>query len=84
MQDLIQIYSILTGFDLFIRQKSIFDLTIKINNKMNELEKEYNELQNMYNYFTINSIFGSVTTYAKIRSYTTKKQLYQEVKNLHN
>ena len=51
---------------------------------MNELEKEYNELQTMYNYFTINSIFGNVTTYAKIRSYTTKKQLYQEVKNLHN
>ena len=51
---------------------------------MNELEKEYNELQNMYNYFTINSIFGDVTTYKKIRSYTTKKQVYQEVKNLHN
>ena len=48
-----------------------------------ELQKEYNELQTMYNYFTINLIFGNVTTYAKIRSYTTKKQVYEEVKKLH-
>ena len=50
---------------------------------MNELQKEYNELQTMYGYFTINTIFGNITTYEKIRSYTTKKQVYTEVYKLH-
>jgi hypothetical protein len=47
-----------------------------------ELHKEYNELQNMYDYFTINLIFGDITTYAKIRSYTSKKEVYTEVYKL--